>query len=226
MSDPPDPLATLTVVIPTLNAASVLGACLDALGQVGGVIVVDANSEDATVALATARGATVVTASKSRGGQIAAGLRHAPGWALILHADTRLEPGWQQAALDHMRAGTQAAAYFRFALNDSTPAARRLERAVAWRCRAFALPYGDQGLLIHRTLLDRVGGMRPLPLMEDVDLIRRIGRGRLSALTPRAITSAEKWHRDGWTRRSARNLLCLTSWFLGVPSRWIARIYG
>ena len=65
----------------------------------------------------------------------------------------------------------------------TTPAAgARLERLVAWRCRVLALPYGDQGLLIARALYDAVGGYRPLPLMEDVDLVRRLGRRRLAAL--------------------------------------------
>ena len=62
--------------------------------------------------------------------------------------------------------------------------------------------------------------------MEDVDLVRRLGRRRLVALDVAAITSAEKWQRDGWYRRSLRNLLCLTLYFAGVPPRLIARLYG
>jgi hypothetical protein len=89
----------------------------------------------------------------------------------------------------------------------------------------FALPYGDQGLLLHRDLLAAAGGMRPLPLMEDVDLVRRIGRHRLAALEARAVTSAERWRRDGWARRSMRNLGCLGLWFAGVPVERIVRLY-
>jgi hypothetical protein len=100
-----------------------------------------------------------------------------------------------------------------------------LERAVAWRCRVLGLPYGDQGLLIHRDLLRSVGGMRPLPLMEDVDLIRRLGRSRLVPLAADAVTSARKWETQGYLRRSVRNLLCLSLWFAGVPPRLISRIY-
>jgi hypothetical protein len=74
-------------------------------------------------------------------------------------------------------------------------------------------------------LLERIGGIRPLPLMEDVDLARRIGRRRLVALDVPAITSAEKWERDGWHRRSLRNLACLTLYVAGVPPRLIARLY-
>ena len=124
-----------------------------------------------------------------------------------------------------MAAGLDRAAYFRFALDSPDPHARRLERWVAWRCRVLALPYGDQGLLISRALLDAVGGIRPLPLMEDVDLVRRIGRARLVALPVDALTSAARWEREGWRRRSLRNLSCLMLWYAGVPLRVITRFY-
>jgi hypothetical protein len=88
------------------------------------------------------------------------------------------------------------------------------------------LPYGDQGLLLPRTLLEAIGGVRPLPLMEDVDLVRRLGRRRLVGLEAAAVTSAARWERDGWYRRSLRNLGCLALYAAGVPPRVIARIYS
>jgi hypothetical protein len=72
----------------------------------------------------------------------------------------------------------------------------------------------------------KIGGFRPLPLMEDVDLIRRIGHRRLRQLDVAAVTSAERWRRDGWWRRSARNLSCLAFYGLGVSPERIARRYG
>ncbi len=81
-------------------------------------------------------------------------------------------------------------------------------------------------MLIHRDLLHAVGGVAKLPLMEDVDLVRRIGRRRLVALEADAVTSAARWERDGYFRRSARNLLCLSLWFVGAPPRLILRLYG
>jgi hypothetical protein len=88
------------------------------------------------------------------------------------------------------------------------------------------LPYGDQGLLISRSLYERLGGFRPLPLMEDVDLVRRIGGSRLERLAVAAVTSAERWRRDGWLRRSARNLLCLALYRFGMRPERLARLYG
>ncbi|WP_456304532.1 glycosyl transferase family 2, partial [Caldovatus sediminis] len=148
---------------------------------------------------------------------------------LFLHADTALAPGWTAAVAGFVAdpANAGRAAYFRFALDDPGPQARRLERLVAWRCRVLALPYGDQGLLIARRLYDSVGGYRPdLPLMEDVDLVRRLGRRRLAPLDVAAVTSAARWRAQGWRRRSARNLACLALWFAGVPARRIAALYG
>jgi len=121
-------------------------------------------------------------------------------------------------------AENQAAA-FRFALDDPAPAARRLEALVAWRCRALGLPYGDQGLLLSRALHDAVGGYRPLPLMEDVDLVRRIGRRRVVILDAAAVTSAVRFRAGGYLRRSARNLACLALYLAGMPPPLIARLY-
>jgi len=217
----------LSVVIPTLNAAAHLPATLAALGDAPDeVLVVDGGSTDGTRQAAAARGARVLEAPRGRGGQLATGVAAATQpWLLLLHADTQLGPGWAAAATAHMRKTSDRAAYFRFALDTNDPRARRLERLVAWRCRALALPYGDQGLLVHRDLLHTVGGIRPLPLMEDVDLARRLGRHRLIGLDIPAITSPAKWQRDGWYRRSARNLACLALYLAGLPPRLIARLY-
>jgi rSAM/selenodomain-associated transferase 2 len=212
----------LSVVIPTLNVVGTLAATLVSVTDADEVVVVDGGSRDGTAALATSLGAKVVQAPCGRGVQLAHGVKVATGdWLLLLHGDTRLAPGWSRVIPSTARAG-----YYRFMLDSDDPRARRLERLVAWRCWLFALPYGDQGLLIHRDLLQQVGGIKPLPLMEDVDLVRRLGRRRLVPLDVAAVTSAEKWKRQGWYRRSLRNFGCLTLYFVGVPPRTIARLYG
>jgi glycosyltransferase involved in cell wall biosynthesis len=172
-------------------------------------------------------GALVVHGPRGRGVQLRAGAAVATGdWLLFLHGDTRLAPGWLEAARVHMAGPRERAAYFRFALDDPSPQARRLERFVAWRCRWFGVPYGDQGLLISRRLYEELGGYAPIPLMEDVDLVARIGRHRLVELPVAAVTSAERWRREGWWRRSARNLGVLTLWLAGVSPRVLAVLYA
>ena len=220
----------ISAIIPTLNAAGSIAATIAAVTAcVDEVVITDGGSTDATIALATALGARTIAAPRGRGTQLAAGAAAATSpWLLFLHADTIPGPAWPQAAQDFIAnpANTQRAAHFRFALDDDSPHAKRLERWVARRCAWLALPYGDQGLLISRALFDSIGGYKPLPLMEDVDIIRRIGRHRLAALDAAFVTSAKRWQAEGWLRRSARNMTCLALWFLGVPPGRIIRIYG
>lgn len=220
---------SLSVVIPTLNAAGSLPGTLARLDGVDDVVVVDGGSADGTVELANRLGARAIAAPKGRGRQLMAGAEAAFGdWLLFLHADTKLDPGWK-AAVETFRAdpaNRSKAAVFLFALDDPSTEARRLERLVAWRVRWMGMPYGDQGLLISRNFYLSIGGFRPLPLMEDVDLVRRIGRRRLAILPVAARTSAARWRRDGWIRRSLRNLVCLALYFLGAPPRLILRLYG
>lgn len=223
----------LSVVIPTLNAAGRLGRTLEYLGGSGGlvgeVIVADGGSTDGTVAEAERRGARVVGAAAGRGAQLAAGAVAAAGdWLLFLHADTRLDPGSTPAIRDFMAAtgADPRAAVFRFVLDDDAPAARRLEAVVRWRCRFLGLPYGDQGLLISRGFYESLGGFDAMPLMEDVDFVRRIGRRRLVTLDADAVTSAARYRRGGYLRRPARNALCLGLYFLGLPPHRLLRLYG
>ena len=219
------------MIIPTLNTAETLPrllACLCAQPLIGEIIVADGGSADRTVVLAEALGALIVNAARGRGTQLAAGAAAASGrWLLFLHADCRPEPGWPQAVIAFINApqGEGRAGYFDFALDDAAPAARRLERIVAWRCRVLALPYGDQGLLISRALYDALGGFAPLPLMEDVDLARRLGRRRLARIGVSCLASARRYRQDGYWRRPLRNLVCLSLYFAGLPPRRIMRLY-
>ena len=226
---------SLSVIIPTLDAAATLPATLAALeaardgGLLGEVLVVDGGSADATAELAADWGATVLVAPRGRGPQLSAGGAAAVGdWLLFLHADTRLAPGWAAAARAFMaRPGSgERAAAFRLALDDADPRARRIERLANWRGRALGLPYGDQGLLIARAFYRELGGYRPLPLMEDVDLARRIGRRRIVLLEAEAVTSAARYRRDGWWLRPLRNLALLGLYYLGAPTGWLKRLYG
>ncbi|HUK09911.1 MAG TPA: TIGR04283 family arsenosugar biosynthesis glycosyltransferase [Stellaceae bacterium] len=223
----------LSVVIPTLDAAAQLGPTLAALENgrdiVHEIVIADGGSVDATTMLAAGHGARVIRAPRGRGLQLAAGARGAQGeWLMFLHADTRLGPGWSAALRRFIAEPENAgrAGYFRFRLDDEASEARRLEQIVAWRCRVLGLPYGDQGLVLRRDFYGKLGGFPLLPLMEDVALVRRIGKRRLVLLEADAVTSAARYRSEGYVRRSLRNIGCLGCYFMGVPPRLILRLYG
>jgi rSAM/selenodomain-associated transferase 2 len=224
----------LSIIIASLNAAKTLPATLASLreaatGMSTEIVVVDGGSQDATSTIAEAAGASVVVTEKGRGRQLAAGAKAARGtWLLFLHADTVLEPFWAATATTFMsvRSNLLRAGHFRLALDDSASSARRIERWANWRARTLGLPYGDQGLLMSRTLYNSLGGFADMPLMEDVDMVRRIGKEKLVELPATATTSADRYKRDGYLLRPLRNVVLLSLYLIGVPPRHLVRLYG
>lgn len=220
--------APISVIIPTLNAEDTLPGCLAALmegldaGLIRELIVIDGGSGDATGATAQAWGAEVLHGAATRGGQLRRGCDVARGdWLLVVHADTQLAPGWAAEVRAHL-AGDKAA-WFQLGFDRGGLPARLVAGWANLRSR-FGLPYGDQGLLIPRALYDRVGGYRDQPLMEDVAIARAL-RGNLTGLSAKAVTSADKYRKQGWTRRGARNLWTLTRYLCGASPDRLAERY-
>ena len=223
--------APVSVVIPTLDEAARIGPCLAALteglmrGLVTELVLADGGSTDRIEAVADAAGARLVAAPPGRGPQLAAGARAARGaWLLFLHADTVLSPGWAEVAARHLADSPDRAAYFRLAFDSRHPMARVTAGWANLRARAFGLPFGDQGLLLSRALYERVGGYPEIPLMEDVAIARRLRRA-LTPLDAAAVTSAERYLREGWLARGARNLSTQALWLAGVPPERLAARY-
>ncbi len=214
--------APLSIVIPTLNAAQALPATADALlegvtsGLVRELVISDGGSDDAIADVAEALGAVLIEGPAGRGGQLARGVAAASGdWLLLLHADTHLSPGWAGAVHAHIAGHPDQAAWFRLTFRADGVQPRLVAAGANFRSRIFGLPYGDQGLVISKRLLKDAGGIQALPLMEDVALARAL-KGKLRGLDVDAMTSADRYERDGWNRRVLRNLGTLARYYLGV----------
>lgn len=223
----------IDVVIPTLNAGSSLAQAI-ASARVGGlvrrVIVVDGGSQDETVSIAKAAGAEVIEVPPGRGGQLKAGAdaTDAP-WLMFLHADTVLEKDWADEAYAFIMRPFSDAAVFTIDFDTDDWRARTVAWGAMQRTRILKAPYGDQGLLISREAFEEVGGYRDMPLFEDLDIVRRLvrkrGRRAVQVLKSKAVTSAEKYQRDGYGRRVLKNLVLSTRYRMGASPERLAKDY-
>ena len=232
----------LSIIIPTLNSGKELPATFASLmpalleGVINEVIIVDGGSTDETVQIADECGATIIKAEQTgRGPQLSQGASEAKNqWMLFLHADTELEDDWHTEVTAFVKEQTEKqnqsvaklpqAAAFKFSLKDKGLAPALMAKMVALRCALFSLPYGDQGLLINKQTYADCGGYPLFPIMEDTDIIRRL-ETPVKILKSRAFTSAERYQKEGYIKRSTRNLYCLAAYYRGLPPEKIYQIY-
>jgi rSAM/selenodomain-associated transferase 2 len=222
--------APISVIMPTRNAADVMPAAIASLmegleaGILRELIVSDGGSSDACEDIAEAAGATFISGNASRGGQLRRGCATARGdWLMVIHADSRLQPGWTKA-VDTALQSPSAAWHFRLQFDVSGAAAGWVAGWANWRSHALGLPYGDQGLLLPRVLYDSVGGYSDIPLMEDVALAKAL-RGHHRQQSARIETSASRYQKDGWARHGARNIWRLMKYNLGAAPADLSRNY-
>lgn len=222
----------VSVVLPVLDEAARLGARLAELRALAGVhdvVVVDGGSRDATIAIARRAGVRVLVAPRGRGSQLNAGARAATGDVLLfLHADTTL-PGdaiaWVHRALAD--AGTVAGAFRVRTVADAGPNwLGPLLRLADLRSHLTRLPYGDQAVFVRRTAFERVGGFPDQPLLEDVELARRLRRvGRIRTVPATVLVSGRRF-----LARPLRTALAMRAfpllYRLGVSPARLARLYG
>jgi rSAM/selenodomain-associated transferase 2 len=228
----------VTVVVPVLRDAEALEPLLASVFAPGGACVgtgeaewVVVNGDAGDVAMAAVRrrfpGVRWLDAPPGRGPQQNAGAAVARGrWLLFLHADSQLPAGWREEVTLADRAASKEWGCFRLAIDSAAWQARLIERLVRLRVALLGLPYGDQGLFVRRDVFDAVGGFPSVPLMEDVALVRKLQqRGRPWRASLAVRTSARRWERDGWFRRSARNLWLLGRYLLGAPPERLVAAY-
>jgi rSAM/selenodomain-associated transferase 2 len=218
----------IAVVIPALQEAGRIEAAIrSAIAPGVEVVVADGGSRDGTPARAEAAGARVVFSEPGRARQLEAGARAAQANVLLfLHADTRLPDGYADQIRDTLQDPDVAGGAFAFRFDERSPALRLVEWGVRVRTALAALPYGDQGIFVRRKVLDAIGGVPQVPIMEDLDLVRAIRRqGRLARLPAAAVTSARRYREAGVARTVWRNTVAVAAFALGIDRDRVARWY-
>ncbi|MFT7619846.1 MAG: rSAM/selenodomain-associated transferase 2 [Planctomycetota bacterium] len=222
----------LSIVIPTLNEEAGLQRLLPNLQRdgAGEIIVVDGGSEDATVEIAESFDVRILKSSPGRGIQQAVGARAAAGDSILfLHADTSMPLGFEGEIARILKQPGVVAGAFRLKIDAPQPSVRFIESMANLRSRCLRSPYGDQGIFVRKNVLESIGGVPEIPLLEDVRMIRslrRLGQIVISPLS--ATTSGRCWTGHGTLRTTAANMSTCAGYILGVdPVRlaaWRRRI--
>lgn len=219
----------ISVIIPALNEGEHLAALVRFLQTASDVEVIAAvpDGDAATAAIAAHGGARLVRGAAGRGRQLIAGAAAATGDILLFcHADTMLPAGWDAAVRAALATPGVAGGAFRLRIGAPGTAYRVIEKMANLRTRWARMPYGDQAIFTTRAVYDATGGFAPLPLMEDVEFIRRLRRrGRLALLEEEAVSSARRWENDGTLYGTLRNWALMTCYLLGVSPVTLAGFY-
>lgn len=218
-----------SVIIPTLNEASNLAACVKALGKSRDfeLIVVDGGSLDGTPKIAQTLKATVITAPACRALQMNLGARIATNDIfMFLHADTIVPENWADVVHDTLNLPGVALGAFKFGLDESGSGYRLIEKLANFRSQFFQMPYGDQAMFVKRDIFQRVGGFPEITIMEDYAFCRDIRKlGVIITANCTALTSGRRWHKQGLLRTTLVNQLIIALFNLGVSDRVLRRIY-
>ena len=223
------PLAGITAVIPVLNDARSLASLLQALSGWEGleIVVVDGGSRDDPEAVCRRFGVRCLRTTCSRGGQLRHGVAGTSGdWLWFLHADAEVTGDLATGLAE----ATRTASWGRFdvRLSGASPLLRVVGFLMNWRSRLTGICTGDQGIFVSRTLLDAVGGVPAQPLMEDIELSRRLRRhARPYRVRARLGSSARRWERAGIVRTVVFMWWLRLRYFLGgEPAQLYRRYYG
>lgn len=218
---------TLSVIIPACGETESLEKLLPLFQKEEDVeIIVSIQSGDDLSRKSAARfGVAPLEAEGGRGKQLDNGARHAAGGILLFcHADTILPVGWKDMVIDTLNRPGVAGGAFRLKFDSS----RRVFRLIAFianlRASFLGLAYGDQALFTTAEIYRETGGFRPLPIMEDVDFVRRLAKlGKVCVVNAEAVTSPRRYEKNGILPEVIRNFFLITFYLLGVPLEKLAR---
>ena len=224
-------MSKISIIIPTINEANNLPLLLSDLSIIqkeGEIFIVDCGSEDKTIDIAKIYGAKVYKSKeKNRGLQLNIGAQNSKeDWLIFLHADSRLTHDWFTKIKSVLKGDKNYIYYFKFKVNDKKIIYRFLEILVNFRSQYFKEPYGDQGLIIHRSIYLKNNGFRKISLMEDVDFLRRLNKKKdLKQLNLPIFTSSRKWERTNVFLQALKNWNFRRRWLKGESIKSIYSDY-
>jgi len=224
-------LSKISIIIPTINEANNLPLLLSDLSSIkkeGEIIIVDCGSEDKTIDIANIYGAKIcISKERNRGLQLDMGAKNSKGdWLIFLHADTRLTHDWFRKINSFLKENKNSIYYFEFKINNKKIIYRVLEILVNFRSKFFKQPYGDQGLIINRTIYFKNNGFKNIPLMEDVDFLMRLNKKKdLKQLNFPIFISSRKWERTNIFLQAIKNWHFRRRWLKGESLKSIYSDY-
>ena len=224
-------MSKISIIIPTNNEDNNLPLLLSDLSiiqKIGEIIIVDCGSEDKTIDIANFYGAKVYKSKeRNRGLQLDIGAKNSKGdWLIFLHADTRLTHDWFRKINSVLKGDKNYIYYFKFKINNKKIIYKVLEILVNFRSQYFKQPYGDQGLIIHRTTYFKNNGFRKIPIMEDVDFLRRLNNKKdLKQLNLPIFISSRKWEKTNIFLQAIKNWHFRRRWLKGESLKSIYSDY-
>ena len=217
----------LSVIIPTLNEAETLAATLEAVPPGAELIVSDGGSADDSVSIAERHGARVVTGERGRALQMNRGAQAAAGDVLLfVHADCVLGPDTRDEVVHALEDSQTVGGAFTLRIRDASWGLKLIALTSNFRARHLGTPYGDQGLFVRKSAFDQVGGYPELPFMEDVALVRELGKmGKLVQLNAPITTGRRHWQKLGLLATTLLNWSMVSLYTIGVPAETLAPYY-
>ena len=221
---------TISVIIPTVNEASELPETLRrirAVQEIREIIVVDGGSTDTTCDIARDHDCILIESKPSRGHQLRLGAEQATGEiVLLLHADTWLPENAGHAIIECLGNPLVVAGGFHKTFRDGRGYIPFSRLRLAFFCRVLKSIYGDQGIFVRREILEAVGGVPDVPLMEEFELCKKLSSQGYLALAAVAVqTSSRKFAKEGVLKTYWRMTLCTIRYWLGASPETLLRIY-